>query len=80
MDGSDDIVRALTLVGELLEADGHHYRIVIIGGSAVNLLGVVSRTTTDVDILAFATRGPSGRVRLRPTPGPEAFISRTCWH
>jgi hypothetical protein len=51
-------------VGELLEAEGVTYRIVIIGGAAINLLGFVQRVTTDVDILAFAEPGPAGRARI----------------
>lgn len=50
-----DITRALQLVGELLAAEGHEFSIVILGGAALNLLGVVERTTTDVDIIAFAS-------------------------
>ncbi|HVH08418.1 MAG TPA: DUF6036 family nucleotidyltransferase, partial [Gemmatimonadales bacterium] len=54
--GSADIEQAFRRVGELLEAAGHSYAIVIIGGAALALLDVVARTTRDVDILAFATR------------------------
>lgn len=72
--GSSDVERALRLVGELLEAGGHAYHIVVIGGSALNLLGVVARATTDVDILAFAAPDRVGSLRLsRPgvhLPGP----------
>lgn len=41
------------MVGELLQADGESASIVIIGGAALNLLGVVSRTTRDVDVVAM---------------------------
>lgn len=68
--GAGDIERALRLVGELLEARGHQYHIVVIGGAAMNLLGFVSRATTDVDILAFATRSPGGALRLGPPEEP----------
>ncbi|MDP1857813.1 MAG: hypothetical protein Q8K82_04035 [Gemmatimonadaceae bacterium] len=57
--------RALQLVGELLAADGHSIAIVIAGGAAPNLLGIVDRTTTDVDILAFST--PEGAAAPAPT-------------
>lgn len=46
---------ALARVGELLEADGNTYRVLIVGGAALNLLGIVNRVTTDVDIIAFGT-------------------------
>jgi hypothetical protein len=52
---SDDaaIAHALTAVGELLAADGEAYAIVIIGGAALNLMGIVRRATRDVDILGW---------------------------
>jgi hypothetical protein len=71
-----DVERALQLVGELLEADGHHYHIVVIGGAALNLLGLRIRSTTDVDILAQATTARGGAIRLRPPdqPLPEPLM------
>jgi hypothetical protein len=78
---SDQIERALGLVGELLEAGGLRFHVVAIGGSALNLLGVVSRATTDFDILAFADPDPTGALLLRPPdeplPLPLADAART---
>ncbi|MBL0171914.1 MAG: hypothetical protein IPP90_14570 [Gemmatimonadaceae bacterium] len=54
LSGSSDINEALTLVGELLAAEGHQYAVTILGGAALNMLGIVERATSDVDILAFA--------------------------
>jgi hypothetical protein len=51
---SREIEAALRAVGELVEAAGEYYAIVIVGGAALNLLGIVERSTRDVDILAFA--------------------------
>jgi len=74
LQGPSDVEKALRLVGELLEARGHAFHIVVIGGSALNLLGMVARATTDVDILAFAALDRGGTPRLsRPgadLPGP----------
>ncbi|HET9708612.1 MAG TPA: DUF6036 family nucleotidyltransferase [Gemmatimonadales bacterium] len=56
LQGSSDIRRALERVGELLDAAGEMYAIIIVGGAAMNLRNVVSRATTDVDVIAFATR------------------------
>jgi len=56
LDDSADIKRALQRVGELLDATGESFAIIIVGGAALNLLNVVSRATRDVDIVAFATR------------------------
>lgn len=72
--GSGNVTEALTLVGELLAAGGHEYAVTILGGAALNLLGIVERTTTDVDILAFATpwsgdRAPA-HIRLHEPPEP----------
>lgn len=48
----------------------------ILGGAALNLLGIVERTTDDVDILAFATprsdgAPEQGTMRAPPEPMPE---------
>jgi hypothetical protein len=43
---------ALKTLGEVLEARGLTYEIVAIGGSALMLLGLVSRPTRDHDALA----------------------------
>ena len=64
------IENAFRRVGELLRARGHQYHIVVIGGSAVNLLGFRSRATTDVDILAFASPDARGGFHLRPPDEP----------
>lgn len=70
LSGSADIGQALRRVGELLEAAGHPYAIVIIGGAALGLLEVVARTTRDVDILAFVHPRGRGAWTLVPPPQP----------
>ena len=83
LQGSDDVSQSLQLVGELLEAAGTPYAIVIVGGAALNLLGIVTRSTTDVDIIAIAVppQEPRG---LRPPPAklPEPLLqaARTVAH
>ena len=71
-----DIERALQAVGELLEAEGHRVGIVVLGGAALNLLGVVQRATHDVDVVALGTprRGtePASLRRADELPGPLA--------
>lgn len=54
---------ALAALGELLAANGEDARLVAVGGAALRLLGLVDRTTTDVDVIA--------RVRSGPTTGPD---------
>jgi hypothetical protein len=54
--GSAGIGLALARVGELLAADGEAFALVVLGGAALNLLGIVERATRDVDVLASASR------------------------
>jgi hypothetical protein len=66
--GSTQIESVLQAVGELLAAEGHTIGIVIVGGAALNLLGVVERTTRDVDVLAFAVPSEGDRPTLVEPP------------
>ncbi len=50
-----DIELALTRVGEQLAYEKLRFSVVVIGGAALNLLGLVARATSDVDIIAFAS-------------------------
>jgi len=70
LQGESEIERALRLVGELLAADGVTVAIVIVGGAAMNLRGLLSRATTDVDIVAQAQRRPSGSFELTRPQDP----------
>ena len=75
--GTKDIEQALQAVGELVAAAGESYSIVILGGAALNLLGVIERATRDVDILAFASDpdGPDrGELVTPPKPLPEPLV------
>ncbi len=80
LSGPGEIRRALQLVGELLEANGSRFDIVVVGGSALNLLGIISRATTDVDVLALAERTRGGPTVLsRPgatLPAPLVGAAR----
>jgi hypothetical protein len=63
---------ALSALGDLLAADGEEVRLVAVGGAALQLQGLVDRTTQDVDVI--------GRVRAEgddvahPEPLPEAVV------
>ncbi len=50
---------------ELEELDTPVFEIVVIGGAALNILGLVSRVTRDIDCLAFVERDESGRIKLK---------------
>ena len=73
MDTYIPIERALAATGELLAADGEVVRVVVVGGAALNLLGIVARTTRDVDVIALS-EGAGGMPRLTsPAPMPPAL-------
>ena len=74
--GSEEIWGALRLVGERVAAAGLEFRVVIIGGAALNFKGVIARATSDVDIIALATESAGG-VALSPPPEPlpEALLA-----
>ena len=61
----------LSALGEQLAARAARVELVVIGGSALLAVGLISRTTRDVDIVAFL----SGRTLVDPRPLPEALVS-----
>jgi len=66
---------ALAAVGELLEKEHEEIALVVVGGATLNLLGLIDRTTQDVDVIARAAE-PIGAVPARlapPDPLPEAL-------
>jgi hypothetical protein len=60
--------RVLSALGEQLSLTGHRYDLIVIGGSALLALGLVTRPTQDVDVVAI--RGDSGLVEALPLPDP----------
>ena len=64
--GREAIERALTALGERLAHAAAPCSIVVVGGAAINLLGIVDRPTRDVDVLA---RAGSDAKRIEP-PDP----------
>ena len=66
--------RALTALGELLAVDGETARLVAVGGAALRLLGLVDRTTTDVDVIARVPSAASGRDVEHPEPLPAPVV------
>lgn len=68
------IEEALSAVGELLAAERTHVSIVVVGGATLNLLGIVRRSTRDVDVIARAFRDEEGTLHLtRAEPFPPAL-------
>jgi hypothetical protein len=72
--GESDIETALRRVGELLDAERVELTLIIAGGAALNLLGIVDRTTHDVNVLAFGRRGHGQELEPPTLPLPEALL------
>lgn len=53
----DSVERALEMLGSLLEQRGLEYEIVVVGGSALLLMGIIRRPTKDLDVLAVVRHG-----------------------
>lgn len=71
LSGRQAIESALGAVGELLAFRGSSAGIVVAGGAALNLLGIVNRATIDVDVLARP-----GAERLEPPdPLPSELVA-----
>lgn len=73
LDSPETINLALDRVAQRLGFAEKRYAVVVIGGAAINLRGIVRRDTTDVDILAFGVRGTdrvSFELEEPPTPVP----------
>jgi hypothetical protein len=69
-----ELEAALSAVGELIAAEGEHAAIVVVGGATLNLLGIVRRGTSDVDVIARAFRDVKGGLRLeRAEPFPPTL-------
>ena len=54
---SDSVDQLLGALGEQLAARGERFELVVVGGSALLALGLVKRTTKDVDIVALRIDG-----------------------
>lgn len=65
--GADRLFSAL---GEQLAASGARFELVVIGGSGLLALGLVTRTTRDVDIVALLEEG----MLLQPQPLPPPLV------
>ncbi len=66
------IERALMALGELLAAEGDEVHLIAVGGAALRLLGLIDRTTSDVDVIARLPDA-SGPVSP-PDPLPPAVV------
>lgn len=71
-----EIERILSALGEQLDAISAIVpELVVCGGSALNVLGLVNRTTKDVDVVAFAVKNAGENFRLeRAEPFPDILL------
>jgi len=72
-----DVETILSALGEQLESlSAEPVELLVCGGSALIFLGLVHRTTKDVDILAYVKRTTPGRTSfIKATPLKEEFIA-----
>ncbi|MGO8987393.1 MAG: hypothetical protein ACLQGU_06395 [bacterium] len=60
-----DVERILSALGEQIEQTSEdEFELLVCGGSALNILGLIERTTGDVDVLAYVRRGNGGRILI----------------
>ncbi len=63
------IERALVLLAERLAFDdAPPTTLLVAGGSALTVLGLVAKTTKDVDVIALVTRIDAGLLKAKPLP------------
>ncbi len=65
--------RLLSALGEQLDALGQRFELVVIGGSGLLALGLIERSTRDVDILALRSGDELGSARPLP---PNLEVAR----
>ncbi len=70
IDSADATSELLLALGEQLAAHGERYTLAVVGGSALLALGLVSRATRDVDIVAVV----DGHELLSAQPLPAALV------
>ncbi|MHB8492274.1 MAG: DUF6036 family nucleotidyltransferase [Solirubrobacteraceae bacterium] len=69
---ADRMEEMLDALAQQLAAAGHHYELVVIGGSALLALGIIQRPTKDVDVLALREAG--ALIKADPLP-PELLAA-----
>jgi len=60
-----DVETILSALGEQLDQIAKEpFELLVCGGSALNILGLVQRATKDVDVLAYVKRDEKGKIQL----------------
>ena len=60
--------RALRSLGAVLESRGLSYEVLVVGGSCLLLLGVITRPTADLDVVGLADGGVYRSADPLPSP------------
>jgi hypothetical protein len=63
-----DLETALTALGKLLQDRNLDYQVVAIGGGGLLLVGLMIRTTKDLDLVALVDKGEL--ISAKPLPNP----------
>lgn len=63
-----DLETALSALGKLLEERNLNYQVVAIGGGGLLLIGLMIRTTKDLDLVALVDKGEL--ISAKPLPNP----------
>jgi hypothetical protein len=74
IDSAEATSNLLRALGEQLAAHGERYSLAVVGGSALLALGLVSRATRDVDVVAIVDDNEF--VSAQPLPGGLADAAR----
>jgi hypothetical protein len=68
----DSLRDALATLGSILEDRGYSYEVVVIGGGALLLIGLITRSTKDLDVVALADGDKWSRASPLPKPLTQA--------
>lgn len=59
---------SLALLGRILQGSGHRFGVVVVGGAALLMRGLITRATVDIDVIAMTS--PDGAMQLQPPDDP----------
>jgi hypothetical protein len=72
---SASLFQALTALGKELSSRNLHFEVVAIGGGGLLLLGLIRRSTSDLDLVALVDKGDLISAHTLPQPLAEAITA-----
>ncbi len=72
-DSGDGFEVPLAALGQLLAERGFHYELLAVGGGALQLLGLITRPTRDIDVIGFVEDNRLIPVTALPDPLEQAI-------